>query len=206
MNNLASFMWASELRSAVDLIRRGLHAAEHALQEEEQHVKDAVDENNRRIEAGEVEGAVIDGEGDLVYDPNEEFAYEFMTIDDAVLEVRKSMMTALYHAWERVAREITGKNKPRDNHQKLEEALREKGIELHPELDHLRKLVNLAKHNSKEKAVSLWQDRRDLFYDNFDPEVHFPNDWAQTIRLNPNQVEGFFAAVVASGPQTNFGR
>ena len=192
---------AYDLESAVGIIRRGLDAALRALQEDEDRVKTEMADNDRRIAAGEAPGAELDEDGDLIFDPNECFHYDFMTIDDTVMEVKKSMMIALYHAWERVVRKMTGKTGPKDNHTVLQAALEGEGVKLTPELDHLRRLINLVKHNSKEKAVQLWSVRPDLFYRGFDPDQHFPDDWSESVRLSPDQIESFFAAVLASGPK-----
>ncbi len=95
---------------------------------------------------------------------------------------------------------MTRKTGSKDNHMALEAALAGEGITVAPEMDQLRRLINLVKHNSKEKMLQLWEVRKDLFYKDFDPEVHFPDDWSDTVRLNRDQIEVFFAAVLASGP------
>lgn len=192
---------AYDLESAVGIIRRGLDAAQRALREDEDRVKTEMADNNRKIAAGEAPGAKFDEDGDLISDPNESFYYDFMTIDDTVMEVRKSMMIALYHAWERVVRKMTGKTGSNDNHTVLQAALEAEGVTLTPELDQLRRLINLVKHNSREKSFQLWSVRPDLFYRGFDPDQHFSDDWSETVRLGPDQIEGFFAAVLASGPK-----
>lgn len=200
MARLSFNVYGYDLDSAVKIIRGGLNAAERALKEDEDRVSSDMAENNRQIEAGKIRGGEATSDGELDYDPNEIYAYDFMTIESTQMEVRKSMMIALYHAWERVARRMTGKTGPRDNHAALEAAMAEQGITLTPELDHLRRLVNLVKHNSKEKLLQLWTVRPDLFYTGFDPERHFPDDWSDTVRLDDHQIAGFFAAVAASGP------
>jgi hypothetical protein len=192
--------YAYDLESAVRIIRGGLDAAERALQEDEDRVTADMNDNNRKIEDDEVRGGEVSSDGELDYDPNEIYAYDFMTIESTQMEVRKSMMIALYHAWERVARNMTRKTGSKDNHATLEAAMADEGITLVPELDQLRRLVNLVKHNSKEKMLHLWNVRKDLFYGGFDPEVHFPDDWSDTVRLDRDQIEGFYAAVLASGP------
>lgn len=192
--------YAYDLTEAVGLVRRGLEAAERAMREDEDRVAAEMAENERKIAAGEVEGPAFDADGDLVHDPNEGYHYDFMAIESTQMEVRKSMMIALYHAWERVVRKMTRLTSPKDNHTALEVALAKIGISVNPEVDNLRKLVNLVKHNSKEKMLKLWEVRPDLFYDGFEPEVHFPDDWSDTIRLRAEHLTGFFDAVIASGP------
>lgn len=192
--------YAYDLESAVRIIRGGLDAAERALQEDEDRVTAEMDDNNRKIEAEEARAGEGRANGDPDYDPNEIYAYDFMTIESTQMEVRKSMMIALYHAWERVARNMTRKTGSKDNHAALEAAMAAEGITLVPELDQLRRLVNLVKHNSKEKMLQLWDVRKDLFYKGIDPEVHFPDDWSDAVRLDRDQIDGFYAAVMASGP------
>jgi len=200
MPTLAFNVWASQLETAIRIIRRGLDAAERALNEETVRTIEEGNELDRKIARGEELGYQLDEDGDLAYDPHEHLHYEHMAIDETLHQVRKSMMVTLYHAWERTARDVTNRHGSRDNHAVLELALNKKGIILTPELEHLRRLVNLVKHNSKKKMLQLWEVRPDLFYDNFDPDEHFPNDWEQTIEISREQVESFFAAVVASGP------
>ena len=192
--------YAYDLETAVGLVRRGLQAAERAMQEDEERVAAEMAENNRRIAAGEVEGATFDSDGDLLNDPNEGYHYDFMDIESTQMEVRKSMMIALYHAWERVVRKLTRLTSSKHNHTELEAALAEMNILVTPEVDHLRRLVNLVKHNSKEKMLKLWEVRPDLFYRGFKPDEHFPDDWSDTVRLDNEQIADFFTAVIVSGP------
>lgn len=192
--------YAYDLQSAVGLVRRGLEAAERAMRDEEERVAAEMAENNRKISAGDIEGPAFDQDGDLLYDPNEGYYYDFMEIESIQMEVRKSMMIALYHAWERVMRRMTKLTSSKDNHTALEAALAGMNIAVAPEVDQLRHLVNLVKHNSKEKVLKLWEVRPDLFYKGFEPDVHFPDDWSDTVRLNAEQITVFLDAVIASGP------
>lgn len=200
MPRLSFNVWTHQLETAIRIIRRGLDAAERALAEETERTIEEGKVLEREIAAGEKAGYQLDEDGDLAYDPYEDLHYEHMAIDETLQQVRKSMMVALYHAWERTARDLTDKHKPRDNHTVLEAALSKKGITLHPELEHLRRLTNLVKHSSKPKMLQLWEVRPDLFYHKFDPDEHFPNDWQQTVEISREQIEAFFAAVIASGP------
>ncbi|MDE0878557.1 MAG: hypothetical protein OSB00_07810 [Sphingomonas bacterium] len=192
--------YAYDLAEAVGLVRRGLEAAERAMREDEERVAAEMAENDRKIAAGEVEGPTFDSDGDLLNDPNEGYHYDFMAIKSTQMEVRKSMMIALYHAWERVVRKMTKLTTSKDNHRALATALGAMDIPVSPEVENLRRLVNLVKHNSKEKMLKLWEVRPDLFYRGFEPEVHFPDDWSDTIELSSEQMAVFFDAVIASGP------
>lgn len=90
--------YAYDLAEAASLVRRGLEAAERAMREDEERVAAEMAENDRKIAAGEVEGPSFDSDGDLLNDPNEGYHYYFMAIESTQMEVRKSMMIALYHA------------------------------------------------------------------------------------------------------------
>lgn len=185
-------VYAAKLRESVAILQRGLNAAEAGMRVEEvreegqlkQAIKNAVQKHRS--------SALLDDKVQEVYDIH---AIDFMDLEAMFIEVRKSMMVALYHTWERIAREITGKHGTRDNHEKLVCALREHGIELDPRIEHLRLLANLIKHSSKDKAEKLHAARPDLLYHNFDADIHFPNDWASTVRLSQEQTAEFFAVV-----------
>ncbi|WP_242140475.1 hypothetical protein [Sphingomonas sp. TREG-RG-20F-R18-01] len=72
--------YAYDLESAVKIVRGGLDAAERALQEDEDRVKAEMAENDLKIASGEIPGYEIDEDGDLLFDPNEGYHYDFETI------------------------------------------------------------------------------------------------------------------------------
>jgi len=200
MVKLSFNVYAYELDATLRVLRRGLDAAERGLAEEDRRVAAETAEIDQRIAAGAESGYRYDDDGDLDYDPHELLHYEETMIEETRQQVRKSLMVTLFHAWERIVRELTRKNKPTDNFEAVRVALQDQGIVVQSAVDELRKLANLVKHNSRQKARALWAVRPDLFYPFFDPDQHFPNDWEQAVRINAEQVDAFFAAVVASGP------
>ncbi len=191
--------YAYDLNRAVHIITRGLAAAEEALTADEQRVVGEIDALKEQIDNGDHPGYQVDGEWNVIDDPFEFHNYDLETIDETRGEMRKAMLIALYHAWERVARDMTGL-RGNDNHAAIKEAMAAEGITLTDGLDHLRKLVNLVKHNSEQKMAALWDVRKDLFIDGFDPQRHFPHDWNNALRVTMHQVNEFIEAVVASGP------
>ena len=192
-------VFAYDLERAIRIIRRGLDAAERALHDEEEAVSRQIDDLKLRIENGQHPGYQVDNEFHVIDDPFEFHNYDLETIEETQIEVRKAMLLALYHAWERVARDMTGL-KGNESHQVIKEAMIAQGIEQVNELDHLRKTVNLIKHNSEQKMRALWDVRRDLFINGFNPDMHFPHDWNDALRITSNHVTSFIDAVIASGP------
>lgn len=200
MISIGFCVWAYELGRAVDIIVSGLDAAERALGDDEQRVKAELVEIERHIDAGEIDASQLDQYGDFLHDPREIQYYAFETIEETVNEVRKAMIIALYHAWEKIAREVTQASEKAD-HAKLKEEMAKASITSSPEIDILKSLVNLLKHNNKKRALEVWEKRKDLFEVGYDPDAKLPDDHAASVRIERAHVDEFVKAVLASGPQ-----
>lgn len=200
MTWLGFSVWAYDLQRSVEIIAKGLDAAERALRADDERVKAELAETERQMAAGEIAGVEVDADGGLIHDPREFHFYDFDTIYETVNEVRKAMLIALYHAWERSARSVTGL-KGNASHEEIEKALRQAEIEIVPDLTLLRKLVNLLKHNSAQKARAVWDERRDVFESGYDPNLEFANDHAASVRIERFHMNAFMRAVLASGPK-----
>ena len=115
---------------------------------------------------------------------------------DALWEVRRAFVIALYHHWERGARGWT--HAQHAKHPKLIALVEELGVKTTPVLNDLYLLVNTLKHNSATWGQQLLASRPDLV-DSIQVSGIATDDWYEAIRIPHAAMLDMFAGASASG-------
>lgn len=139
-----------------------------------------------------------DEEGNLLWDQATVLDMHIEAREEALMDLRKAFVMALYHHWERAIQTATG-GKP-GNHKGLVKLANEKGISLHPRLASILALANTLKHNSDKYGTALCQSWSDVFGAHFRPRPEGKTDWYAAIRLTDAHILEVSDIVAASGP------
>lgn len=190
-------------------IRSAFRAACAPFHQELVELEQEAADFQRKVDEGTAKWSEVDEETSFGRDYGEEFGERRQEAGEALLLVRKAFVIVIYHLWERGARRWALQKKKKPNHGDLIVALADANILIdNVGLDELRLLVNCLKHNS-DNARKLFQLRRDLFADDFDPDAILPGtkkplahiDWAEQVVLTDDNVEGYLRIVRNSGPK-----
>lgn len=139
-----------------------------------------------------------DEDGYRLWDQEQILDMQIEANNEALLALRKAFVIALYHYWERAIRVTVGGD-DRADHAKLVTLAAAKGIVVRPELDAIRDLANLLKHDNARWGNALLQSWSGLFAPGFQPRPG-RTDWYDSVRITDDDVVRAFEAVVASGP------
>jgi hypothetical protein len=178
-------------------LRGTFEAATDGINRRAQDAYRAVDEYDAEIEAGAPRQVERTDDGDIVSDYRDVLLYHTETAEDAKWALNKAFAVAMFHHWERSARDWTGRE--HGGFDKLVPAVEARGYPISPKLSTLNRTVNLLKHANPKDGVALYNERPDLFrrsLDTSDEKV----EWYEEVRLKDEHVFEFFDVLAASGP------
>lgn len=119
--------------------------------------------------------------------------------EDAILALRKAFVIAIYHHWERSARNWTGLGDRNDGHLALSAKTVALGYPIHRQLEAVRDLVNILKHGNDDKGRKLKNAWQEVFSADFQPGPA-GTDWYEAVRITDRQVLEVCEVVAGSGP------
>lgn len=196
-----NFNWRGYMyQDGVNSIRLSYDNAAQALQLQTERAYDEISEYNMKVAAGDQSGIEHDDDGQIVFDEADVLMYRSLAAEEALNTLRKAFAIVLYHHWERSVREwVQSKH---GKHDALVTAAAAIGQPTDPLVNDLRTLVNTLKHDSDRWGVPLHNDRPDLFKSDFKITQADPA-WYDAIEVSGTALLDFFAAVSASGANTN---
>lgn len=174
-------------------------AAHSALQQRVAKAEADAAEYDRSIADGAEPYEERDEEGHLLYRQSDVLEYHIRDALDAAQTLRKAFAITIYHFWERNALRWIGKSQI--DHKKLVKKVQQIGYPIDPEIDNLRLLVNLLKHNNVTWGTQLYDARPDLFSSLFTPSEKTVN-WESRVILQEHHIVEFMNTIAQSGPHT----
>jgi hypothetical protein len=186
-------------QSGIDVLTASATTAQDALQDSQQVRSTELD--IRR--ASDVFEDECDEQGLVICDRTALLAQEIANIAEMVNELRKAFVTAAYHHWEvsvvRWAREATPADAPLRTRDRLVAKAIEVGYPPDPELDRVRCLANLIKHDSDSARQALKGAAPALFAAIFESGT-IRSPWASAIEISAATLDWTFDVVRRSGP------
>lgn len=184
-------------QDGVTHLRGTFESASEGIKHRAQEAYRAVDEYDVEIAAGAPRQVERTEEGDIISDYRDVLLYHTETAEDAMWALNKAFAIAMYHHWERSARDWTLKE--HGGFDKLVPAVEKCGYPISPKLATLNCVVNLLKHANPKDGVALYKERPDLFRRHFDTSSgRF--EWYEEVRLTDEHIAEFFDVLAASGP------
>lgn len=156
-----------------------------------------MDAHDRQVAAGADPQIDRDENGCVIYDHRDILIYQTTTAEEAKDALNKAIVIAMFHHWERSAREWTGLANGKFT--TLWDQVLTHGYPLDPRLDDLQLVVNLLKHANMKHGIELVARRPQWFRRAFAPSN--PRiEWYEEVRLGDKDVDELFGIVAASGP------
>jgi hypothetical protein len=178
-----------EFDHGVRLLKQGYEASRDALLGEVERIKAKA----HAYEEGLANGGEWIGEredGHILWEQSQFYDMEIADAHQAIYEVRRAFIIALYHHWERSAVVWLGKDAP---HEELERYCSESGFGPASDIGAVRCLANHLKH--KPWSNSKWLNKLRDEYPSFMPRVA-----ASVSVLSDIDIETVAAVILASGP------
>lgn len=196
--NLIGWTYQDGIRN----LRETFAAATEGVNQRLQAAYEALDEHDRQVAARGDPQIERDDDGCVIYDHRDTLIYQTTTAEEAKDALNKAIVIAIFHHWERSAREWTslanGKFKT------LCDEVLAKGYAIDPRLDDLHLVVNLLKHANAKHGVELMERRPQWFRRTFAPAS--PRiEWYEEVSLGDADVDELFGIVAASGPDDRTG-
>ncbi|MBX9455448.1 MAG: hypothetical protein KL863_05160 [Rhizobium sp.] len=181
-----------EFESAIRSFRKSFELSRSALEADVEKIRADLE---AYLAGDEFVGERTD-EGDIIWEQDRIYEMDIEAAEDAVLELRRTYMIAIYHAWERAIRRQTKTDV--HSHALLVEAAKKDHIEPLPELEKVSQLVNLLKHNNAKWAKKLL----DSWPDVVTPGIlgRRDGDYYSSVILTDDHIEEILRAAAASGP------
>lgn len=187
-----------EFSRGLRVLKEGYSSAILALEQKSDAIGTELLDYRRYIADGGEPDEERDEDGFLLWDRERLLEMDAEVCTAAVVEARKAFIIALYHHWERAVRKDTGYH-GRDHVKLLKEAAA-KNINVQPDLDRVRHLINTLKHNNAERGLHLLQHWPEVFPANFSSDEH--TDWYHSIILTDAHVHQSLDIISDSGPLT----
>lgn len=184
---------------ALSMLREALLAAERGLRAKRSDIEKKL---AKYEQSGEFIGEYEDDH--KLWEQSDFYKADIEQINEALADVRKPYVIALFHTWERMALSYGKPRSGKPSYSDLKLALEAKGVRIHPELNAVRALNNALKHNSQEfgpKLLQMWPEllpmhaRENPFRD--------PDDWYGKIKINDEHILRIIEILKESGPQTH---
>jgi hypothetical protein len=190
--NLQFSVIGYEFESSIRTLKKSFELSRAALDVEVGRIRNDL---AAYLASGEFIGERTD-EGDIIWDQERAYEMDIEAAEEAIEELRRTYVIAIYHRWERGVRLSTRSDE--HSHLKLVKVAEKHGIHPLPVLEKISHLVNLLKHNNAkwdEKLLASWSDvvhanilnRRD-------------GDFCASIVLTDKHIEEILNAVAVSGP------
>ena len=200
---MAPFTWnllGWTYQDGVRNLRETFAAATDGLNQRLRAAYDAVDEYDRRVEAGAEPEIERDEDGVVICDYRDILIYQTTTAEEAKEALNKALAISMFHYWERSARQWTFVSD--GSFATLRNRVVADGHSVHPELHDLYLVVNLLKHGNRRHGHELLQRRPGWFRRTLiDPAPGL--EWYEEVHLSDGDVEELFEVLAASGPEIN---
>lgn len=187
-------------QSGIKVLRQSYDTAEQALYTALENAQSDLSEYEKAQAAGAPFEGARDDDGYLIWSQDQVLEGTVDAAQEALDSLRRSFAISLYHTWERGARIWTGA--PHDaNHQRLVKGVEALGMAVDPDLDVLRLVANVLKHDNNRRGNELLAAAPDLLAG---VQSSPPNriDWYEKVIISMGWMGRFFDAVAASGPTT----
>lgn len=185
-----SYLRQYQFEHGLRMLEKGYIAARDSLQAEIDHIAaEALAYEDALANGGEWIGEYEDGH--ILWEQSKLYDAQTDDVHNALFEIRKAFIIALYHHWEHSA--STWRGGGYASHKKLTEYCAEAGYHPSPELDAVRCLANHLKHGPNSDTDWLGRLRND--YPSFLP--HGPG---VVFGLSEDTLYKVAAAILASGP------
>jgi hypothetical protein len=139
-----------------------------------------------------------DDDGNFLWDRETLLEMDLEESAEAVVELRKAFMLAIYHYWERTIRMYC--HTEDFGHPTLVARAKEHGIAIAQDLRRMHLLANVLKHNNSKWGNQLVQSWPDVFRTWFQPNDR--TDWYTAVALTDSHVNDAFEAILNSGPRS----
>lgn len=191
--NVLGWIYQDGIRS----LRETFEAALEGINERMQSAYREIDEYDASVRAGAPPQTEIDENGVVIDDYRDVLIYKTITAEETKSALNKALAIALFHHWERAARGWT-----KASHGKfitLRNHVLQTGYPIHPKLDDLHLLVNLLKHANAKHGLPLFEQRPDLFREQFTPS-RSRIEWYDELYVSDQHVAEFIDVIANSGP------
>jgi hypothetical protein len=186
-------------QSGIDILLKSYTSAQQALENDvEMAADDAFAYQQSREEGGKFIGE-RDDDGYIIWDQQDVLNDQHEMAQDALRSLRRAFAISLYHHWERGARAWTNAKKGA-NHEDLVNGVEALGMKVHPNLQILRMIANLLKHDNDAWGQKVLNAAPTLIGG---VTINVPDmtDWYQAVVISETWMTDFFNAVAASGPK-----
>lgn len=186
-------MEAYSYAQGIKAISLMFEAAKTTLNLQHIEIEQAIAEYERHLERG---GVPFDKweDGHKLYDQEDIYRLEQLSIDDAISELRVATVIAIYHLWERHVPNSSGKNR---EHKDLIADVSNHSIGLHKDIDALCYCANYLKHGSEKWLKKL----ENQYPERFPSAKKYAEGWPAAFRkihLKDTEIEWFIEIALAS--------
>ncbi len=178
-------------KESFDSAMVGVLRKKEAIQAELMEYKHSLDNGGKWI--GE-----RDEDGYLLWDRETLLEMDLEESAEAVVELRKAFVLAIYHYWERTIRIYCHTTEP--GHPNLIDRAKENGIMIGQHLERVHLLANVLKHNSSKWGNRLIRAWPDVFSTRF--QSNDQTDWSAALAITDLHVNDAFEAILNSGPRS----
>ena len=186
--------------SGIKVLRQSYDTAEAALYTALENAQSDLAEYEKAQAAGAPFEGERDEDGYVIWSQDQVLKGTVDAAQEALDSLRRSFAISLYHTWERGARIWTGA--PHDaNHSRLSRGVEALGMTVHPDLDVLRLVANVLKHDNNRRGNELLAAAPDLL-DGVQSSPLNRIGWYEKVVISMRWMHRFFDAVAASGPTT----
>lgn len=196
--NLAGFSY----QHGLSVLLAAYEAALAGAQAQEAAILGKAQDYARHLAAG---GAPIEErteDGDLISSQEDIHAYELEIVQIATTEMRRAFAVAAYHYWERTVSSWRPEPRAR-NHDEVLGILGQRGYPVHPELDVVRHLANVLKHDKPVSGRWLVQHAAALLKPSFRERPNGRTAWADGLVMDEQTVRRVFDILRNSGPASD---
>jgi hypothetical protein len=192
--------WGFTLQDGLNVLSQCFTSARDALQHDiELAQEEAIGYQDSVAQAVIEPDIERDEDGSVIFDHADILQMHVERAEECAMGLRKAIVIAAYHHWERSARGWT--QSEHGKHPKLVELTSAQGYPISVKLDAVRDLINLLKHASEKWGTDLVASWPEVFPADF--QMSSKTDWYESVRLTDNHVFEVLAILGASGPKSS---
>ena len=190
--------WGYSFQEGALTLQRAYQAAEDALSGDLDTATDEAAIYHHNVQNGAEPEQELDENGYLIVDQGDILIMNIEAATGALSAMRKAFVLALYHHWERSARQWTKLDHAK--HDKLSAAVVAMNYPIDPRLGGVRDLANTIKHNSAQWGSNLavsWP----ATLPNGAPQGS--GEWYDAVELSAKLMQDVGHIIASSGPTTH---
>ncbi|ASW07747.1 hypothetical protein [Rhizobium sp. 11515TR] len=183
----------------LEILRAGFNGARDGALEKNDRLQAKLAQYQDALKNGEQPVGENDDDGHYLWDLETLLVMDLEEAAEAVLELRKAFVLAIYHFWERTIRSYC--NTHEFGHNSLVKKAVRSGIAVDKNsLQKIQHLANVLKHNTSDLGRALRESWPDIFPKGFEPNGK--TDWYSAVALTDEDVNFAFEAISNSGPRS----